>query len=268
MTRLRFGGSTWLAFALAVALLQAGQAHPQSTHLNSAYTVDASTDAGERCYKIYSLDEMGDDPGFGEWIASTIPEVIASGTWKGPGVIRYYAPKNILVVCHTAAVQAKVDAFLKDVKKSMPGEKKATAAMRKVPLPGLEVVPASYRAPALLKAYGPSPEPSLSYPVPTQAKPPKHLFHFIIRYEGEGIIDDSVVKAMKAYIHAEKKANEAAATAPAASAPVTPASLATPSTSTVTGSTSSNAAPATKDKEEKKEDKKDKEKQKEKTEEP
>ena len=267
MTRLRFGGSTWLAVAVAVALLQTGQAHPQGTYSNS-YTIDASNDAGDRRYKIYSLNEMGDDPGFGEWIAQTIPEVIASGTWKGPGVIRYYAPKNILVVCHTAAVQAKVDAFLKDVKKSLPSEKKATAAMRKSSAPHRGVVPASYRAPASLKASGPSPEPSLSYPVPTQAKPPKHLFHFIVRYEGEGIIDDSVVKALKAYINAEKKASEAAAAAPAYSAPVTPASLPTTTTSTATGSTSSSAAPATKDKEEKKEDKKDKEKPKEKTDEP
>lgn len=264
MTRLRFGGSTWLAFAVAVALLQTGQAHPQSDYA-SLVTVETSTGAVDRCYKIYSLDEMGDDPGFGEWIAQTIPEVIASGTWKGPGVIRYYAPKNILVVCHTAAVQAKVDAFLKDMKKSVPSEKKATATMRKGSAPNRGVVPASYRAPALLKATGSSPEPTLSYPVPAQTKPPKHLFHFIIRYEGEGIIDDSVVKAMKAYTQAEKKASEAAA--PAYTAPVTPAG--TTSTFTATGSTSSSAAPATKDnKEEKKEDKKDKEKPKEKTDEP
>jgi len=135
MTRLRFGRSTWLALSFAVALLQAGQAHPQGTY-GVSLELAASTDAGDRCYKIYSLDEMGDDPGFGAWIASTIPEVIASGTWKGPGVIRYYAPKNILVVCHTAAVQAKVDAFLKDVKKSQPSENKATAAMRKGSAPG------------------------------------------------------------------------------------------------------------------------------------
>jgi hypothetical protein len=259
-----------MALVLAVALTQPGTAQPQSFTLSKAdYSVPSSTDAGDRCYKIYSLDEFGDDAGFGAWIASTIPEVIASGTWKGPGVIRYYAPKNILVVCHTAAVHAKVDTFLKDVKKSLSSEKKTTAAMSKGFAHDHQVVPANYRVPALLKSSAPSSEPSLSYPVPAQAKSPKHLFHFIIRYEGEGIIDDNVVKAMKGYIQAEKKASEAAATVPATSAPVTPASLATPSTSTVTGSTSPSAVPATKDnKEEKKEDKKDKEKPKEKTEEP
>lgn len=260
MIRRRFGGSTWLAFALAIALTQPGRAQQDDSLASTTYTITSSRDSSDRCYKIYSLDEMGDDPGFGEWIAQTIPEVIASGTWKGPGVIRYYAPKNILVVCHTAAVQTKVDAFLKDVKKSVPSEKKASATMRKGSAPDRGVVPATYRAPALLKTSGP--EPSLSYPVPAQSKPPKHLFHFIIRYEGEGIIDDSVVKAMKAYYQGEKKASEAAAVAPA----YIPPGPAFPVIAT--GSTSSSAAPATKDKEEKKEEKKDKEKPKEQTEAP
>src|SRR5262249_26738395 len=154
----------------------------------------------DRSYKIYSLAELGSDPGFGEWIAQTIPEVIATGTWKGPGVIRYYAPKNILVVCHTPAVQAKADEFLKDVRKSLPDAKRATAAAPKSSGVDREVVPTAYRAPALLKTSAPTSDPTLSYPVPAQAKPPKHLFHFIVRYEGEGIIDDSVVKVMKAYI--------------------------------------------------------------------
>ena len=277
MIRLRFSDSTSLALVLALTVAQTGRAQPQSEDLRMAtYTIASSKDTGDRSYKIYSLDEMGDDPGFGEWIAQTIPEVIASGTWKGPGVIRYYAPKNILVVCHTAAVQAKVDAFLKDVKKSLPSEKKATATMRKGSAPDRGVVPAAYRAPALLKAS--SPEPSLSYPVPAQAKPPKHLFHFIIRYEGEGIIDDSVVKAMKAYTQAEKKASEAAAADAQKKEELREKELqrelkaASKAVETspppVAQSVTSSSAAATKDKEEKKEDKKDKEKPKEKTEEP
>jgi hypothetical protein len=202
-----------------------------------------ATDSADRSYKIYSLDELGGDPGFGEWVAQTIPEVIATGTWKGPGVIRYYAPKNVLVVCHTPAVQAKVDGFLKDVKKSLPDAKKANAAAPKGSAHGHEVVPAAYQTPGLLKASGPAPEPSLSYPVPAQAKTPKHLFHFIIRYEGDGIIDDSVVRVMKSYFQAERKAAVAA--------------VAVPTTANVTN-----------EKEEKKEDKKDKEKKKEQSDEP
>ena len=38
----------------------------------------------------------------------------------------------------------------------------------------------------------------MSYPVPAPARPPKHLFHFIIRYEGNGVVDENVVKAVQA----------------------------------------------------------------------
>src|SRR5262249_50653316 len=37
-----------------------------------------------------------------------------------------------------------------------------------------------------------------TYLVPNPARSPKHLFHFIIRYEGEGIVDSNVVEAIKA----------------------------------------------------------------------
>jgi hypothetical protein len=261
MARLRFRGSPALALVLALALTQTGTAQPQNLTLSVAdYTAAPAADSADRSYKIYGLDDLGSDPGFGEWIAQTIPEVIAQGTWKGPGVIRYYAPKNILVVCHTRAVQAKVEVFLKDVKKSLPSEKKMTATARK----SAELVPADYRTPAVLRTSSPTPERSLAYPVPEQAKPPKHLFHFIIRYEGEGIIDDNVVKAMKGYIQAEKNANQAAACAPAASAPPAPPA------GTALQASPPSAAPAatTKDKEEKKEEKKDQDKKKENTEEP
>jgi hypothetical protein len=211
----------------------------------SSSPAPAAADSAERSYKIYSLDDLGGDPGFGEWISQTIPEVIAAGTWQGPGVIRYYAPKNILVVCHTPAVQAKVDGFLKDVKKTLPDTKRANAAAPKGPARGHEVVQAAYQAPSVLRETGPAPQSSLSYPVPAQAKAPKHLFHFIVRYEGEGIIDDSVVRVLKSYFQEERKAAKAA---PPASAPA-PANVAN-------------------EKEEKKEDQKDKEKKKEQSEEP
>ena len=250
MTRLRYRGSTSLALVLALAWTQAGRTQPEggwatkSSRPSSSMLV-AAADSAERSYKIYSLDELGGDPGFGEWIAQTIPEVIAAGTWKGPGVIRYYAPKNILVVCHTPAVQAKVDGFLKDVKKSLPDAKRANAAAPKGPAPGHEVVQAAYQAPSVLKASGPAAESGLSYPVPAQAKAPKHLFHFIVRYEGEGIIDDSVVRVLKSYFQAERKAA-------AAAAPVSAPAAANPAN----------------EKEEKKEEQKDKEKKKEQSEGP
>jgi hypothetical protein len=49
----------------------------------------------------------------------------------------------------------------------------------------------------------PPPYPN-AYPVPPPPALPKHLFHFIIRYEGEGIIDQNVVKFAKA-LTGEKK---------------------------------------------------------------
>jgi hypothetical protein len=213
MTRYPVRGSTSLALVLALTVTQTGWTQTSSSFATSVPMSAPSTASADRSYRIYSLDEMGGDPGFGEWIAQTIPEVIATGTWKGPGVIRYYAPKNILVVCHTAAVQTKVGEFLSDVKKSLPDGKKGHAAAVKRSAPSAEVVPAAYRAPASLKTPSSTVEPTLSYPVPAQAKSPKHLFHFIIRYEGDGIIDDSVVKVMKAYIQAEKKGAETPAVA-------------------------------------------------------
>jgi len=263
MTRLRFRSSISFAIALVLVLSQTGMAQSQNGFTTKASLTLSSADSSDRSYKIYSLAELGGDPGFGEWIAQTIPEVIATGTWKGPGVIRYYAPKNILVVCHTPAVQAKVDAFLKDVRKSLPEAKRATAAAPKSSGLDREVVPAAYRAPALLKTSPSTSDPTLSYPVPAQAKPPKHLFHFIVRYEGEGIIDDSVVKVMKAYIQAEKKAAAAAAPVTAESAPASPPASGL-------GAPSATRAPdaAPNEKEEKKGEKKDKEKKEEQPEEP
>ena len=264
MTRLRFRSSISFAIALVLVLSQTGMAQSQNGFTTKASLTLSSADSSDRSYKIYSLAELGGDPGFGEWIAQTIPEVIATGTWKGPGVIRYYAPKNILVVCHTPAVQAKVNEFLKDVRKSLPDAKRANAAAPKSSGLDREVVPAAYRAPALLKTSSPTTDPTLAYPVPAQAKAPKHLFHFIVRYEGEGIIDDSVVKVMKAYIQAEKKAAAAAAPVAVDSAP---ASSSTPSTGSLPPASDTTTV-APNEKKEKKGEKKDKEKEEEQPDEP
>ncbi|HEY7156813.1 MAG TPA: hypothetical protein VH575_22785 [Gemmataceae bacterium] len=234
------------------------------------------SDAQARAYKIYSLAELGEEADLGKWIAETIPEVIEPGTWKGQGVLRYYAPKNILVVYHTPAVQAKVDGFLKNVKKSMPSAKAGKVAAKKASAQQQMVVPASYRAPALLKASTPAPEQQLGYAVPAPVKAPKHLFHFIIRYEGDGIIDDNVVKFMKAQLQANKKGQDenaspvslggvmgAITTTYSTTPPTTPSGVPsysiTPPT-TASGASSAAAAPSgTSKPEDKKADKKDKE---------
>jgi hypothetical protein len=184
MSRLRFLGLAVLAPALAAVLAQAGRS-ADPAH------------AGQTCI-VYSLSDLGDDPDLAKWVAETIPEVIAPGTWSRQGesaqnqVLRYYPPKKIIVVYHTPAVQAQVEGFLKDLKKSVSEGREKTAA---VDAP--RVVPAEYREPAAARAADPAPEPGSSYPVPAPARPPKHLFHFIIRYEGDGIIDDNVVKMLK-----------------------------------------------------------------------
>jgi hypothetical protein len=161
--------------------------------------------AGNHPYVIYSLEDLGADPDFGKWVSETIPEVIAPGTWKGPGVLRYYAPRNLLVVSHTPAVQAQVRGFLKDVKKSLARGDGGNRTGTSGPVQDRAVAPADYRAPIMLRASYPAAEQPLAYPVPAQAQPPKHLFHFIIRYEGQGVIDDNVVKAIKTQYGASKK---------------------------------------------------------------
>jgi hypothetical protein len=167
--------------------------------------------------KIYSLSDLGDDPNLGKWIAETIPKVIQPGTWTQDGtpegkdkcVLAYYAPAKILVVYHTPAVQTKVQAFLANLKESLPQEKeKPTGKSRKAMGSEHSVVPSNYEELGPVKAVEPAKLSKSSYPVPSRAQQPKHLFHFIIRYEGEGIIDDNVAGLLKEIYGAKKSAKE------------------------------------------------------------
>ena len=177
MPRLRFRDATSIAVVLTLALAHTGRTQP-SRYGAATTSPPSGAASSDRSHKIYPLDEMGVDPDFGEWIAQTIPEVIATGTWKGPGVIRYYAPKNILVVCHTPTVQAKVEEFLKDVRKSLPEAKTANAASRTSSTAGREVVPAAYRA-GLAQDIPPDDraEPLLSCPRPGEGAEAPVPFH-------------------------------------------------------------------------------------------
>jgi hypothetical protein len=205
MVVFRFVGLAALTLALgSLAAPQGWSGEPTMPYRQAASAAGSARDPGNLSYVIYSLEDLGTDPDFGKWVSETIPEVIAPGTWKGPGVLRYYAPRNLLVISHTPAVQAQVRGFLKDVKKSLAsGEENRTVA--RTPVRDRAVAPAEYRAPLLLRASEPVAEQPLSYPVPAQARPPKHLFHFIIRYEGQGIIDDNVLKAIKTQYGVSKK---------------------------------------------------------------
>jgi hypothetical protein len=154
---------------------------------------------------IYRLAEFGDDPAFGNWIADTIPRVIQPGTWNGGAVygseperrtLTYYAPAQILVVYHTPAVQVEIGAFLKKLKKVLPQEQKATAKSAKRPQSD-GVIQLDYVVPQVVKTASAVPAAKAPYPVPPPLQQPKHLFHFIIRYEGEGVVDSNVTGLVK-----------------------------------------------------------------------
>lgn len=260
MARLRFLAVALLALCLVGNPTQTGRSAGQSKETINAdpFTGTKTSAADDGSRTVYALADMGYDSDLGRWIAQTIPEMIEPSSWEGQGgagVLRYYAPKNILIIKQSAAIQAKVDGFLKDLKKSMRKGSEGRSAAAKKTL-SYSIVPAAYQPPEPLRPSSPLPETS-SYPIPAPVKPPKHLFHFLIRYEGDGIIDDNVVKFMKAYYKAEKdgvaagKGAYAGNVSPPASTP--PGSVAPPGPAAA-----GTAIPANEPKE--KEDKKDEEK--------
>lgn len=202
MARLRFWSVALLALALTGNASQTGRTDDRPDYSMASKPSGLSAFAThEYSCTIYALSERGFDAEMGKWIADTVREVIEPESWKNAASLRYYAPKNILVINHTTDVHGKIERFLKEMKTTLAKAPKTTAAAyRKAPSEG--VVPAAYRQIA-----APS-EPS-GYPVPAPVKTPKHLFHFLIRYEGEGIIDDNVVKFMKDYIQQPKQAEKA-----------------------------------------------------------
>jgi hypothetical protein len=197
MARTRFLGMAVLSVALLATQRQAGLSQP------SAFT--SSSAANDLTCRVYPLSELGDDPSLGKWVAETIPDVIQPGSWNpiepagSRRRISYHAPSKILVVYHTATVHAKVDAFLNDLKKALPRDHaETTAGARKLPTMDRRVIQAQYTAAVSVNPAAPATPQASGYPVATPLKQPKHLFHFIIRYEGEGLIDANVVKFAKA----------------------------------------------------------------------
>lgn len=194
MDRTRIG---WLVATLALPATAWSQGPPQqvlapATVQQAVNLVDMK---GAVC-SVYGLADLGEDPGVAQWVADTIPKVIQPATWNcGPkaGALSYHAASRVVVVYHVPEVQAQVEAFLKSLKKSMPAGKVETAV-------GWAKSPSGVKQANFALTEVPSEGPvPLPYPVPNQAKQPKHLFHFIIRYEGEGIIDSNVVELFKSY---------------------------------------------------------------------
>lgn len=198
MAGYRFWMHCSLAVLVALTMVQVGRSQAQpppppvfGQEFNKG-TVFNETDPSEKSrVKVYSLADLGDDPKLCAWVAETISHVIAPGSWandwKGyrPDGARlsYYAPGKVLVINHTSAVHAQVDAFLTSLKKSLPAKRDP------------QVMQAQFVPDA--RPIGPV-TASQAYPVPYPPSAPKHLFHFIIRYEGDGVIDANVVKFAKA----------------------------------------------------------------------
>lgn len=170
------------------ALLLVLAALTQAAH---ARAPKAKAPAGKLSCAVYSLASAG-DAAYGKWVADTIPQVIDPESWSGAAkggkpVLTYNASRRVLVVLHTPAVQAKVAAFIKQLEKAgASGGEEASEARQNGATQALEAAPARPDAPAS------------AYLVPAPEKRPKHLLHFIIRYEGAGLIDSSVVKFAKA----------------------------------------------------------------------
>ncbi len=171
--------------------------YPSSSY-STANTPKAPLVANESTCVVYPLAGLGDDPDVGKWIAETIPEMIQPGTWSAEPWRRvsYYAPGKLLVVRHTPAVHAQVAAFLKDFQKALPTPKPATSTARAATTG--PVLPAQYTADHVRTADpAPSVRPNNGYPIPAPLQQPKHLFHLVIRYEGDGISDATVAGLVK-----------------------------------------------------------------------
>lgn len=232
MNGIRFCWSTILVLLLTVALVEPCSAQVAKVKRGAATSVAGqerhaeSTPAldkhGQIC-TVYSLAEFAHDPKLGDWIACTMPTVIQPGSWNtdgGSGVLSYFAPTKTMVVYHTPSVHTQVEAFLKSVKKSMPP---ASAVMKRTMSLDQGVAPAQFIVSDLNRAVGQAPAGKSAYPIPAPLQQPKHLFHFIIRYEGDGAVDAGVAALAKVLSGETPAAEEQSDRAPAE--PTKPGSL-------------------------------------------
>jgi hypothetical protein len=213
MAGYRFWLQSSLSVVLALAIVQSGRSQntntvPPAVFENGVLQVSKPVSTTGSICKVYSLRDFEDDPprlygpdevNLCQWIAETIPDMIQPESWKQHGVkLCYHAPSKTLVVNHTSAVHAQVDELLQNLKKSLPQQKVTANRTKHDPA----AAPAVFYSPIEKVPAGPVHAGPSSYPVPFPPQAPKHLFHFIIRYEGEGIIDSSVVKFTKALSNA------------------------------------------------------------------
>lgn len=191
MAGYRFWLQCSLSMVVALAVVQIGRSQ-WTPYYDSPDTASIDAKKSNSC-KVYSLAELGDDPKLCKWIAETIPEMIQPTSWKVKDAkLSYYAPSKVLVINNTPAVHAQVEEFLQGLRKTLP-QKASAKTDDKVTQAQFALQDTS--RPVSAVQTGPT-----SYPVPMAPVGPKHLFHFIIRYEGEGLIDSNVAKFTQALI--------------------------------------------------------------------
>lgn len=145
-------------------------------------------------WAVYNLGPLSQDSGLGPWLVNTIPACIQPGQWdscpSGKRTLRYVGPTHALVVCNTPAVLAQVRDFLDCLKRPAPAGE--------IPAPPASItLTAGTIAPPARAVAG------AGYPIPVADARPKHLFHFVIRYEGDGVIDTNVAQMVKAISDAD-----------------------------------------------------------------
>jgi hypothetical protein len=155
--------------------------------------------------RFYQIGELANQPNVGPWIASTIPQVIQPGSWNS--VVCYNEELKVIVVSHTPAVHAQVEEFLRNMRKAVPQGQPTPSTLTMPVVKNQSVVPAGYtqlnRTPEPAQASKPS-----NYPIPAPLQQPKHLFHLVIRYEGEGAVDAAVSDLVKTLNSEKDKAEE------------------------------------------------------------
>jgi hypothetical protein len=162
---------------------------------------------------VHPLGTLADDPKFGKWIVDTIPQMIQPGTWNASRRISYYAPGRLLVVSHTPAVQTEIKTFLADMQKAAGP---AAASAGNSAAPDRHVVPATLTDVQMSQPRELVAGTRGAYPVPAPVRPPKHLFHLIIRYEGDGLGDVAIAGLMSQLGSADTSKQDGEKAAPSA----------------------------------------------------
>jgi hypothetical protein len=206
MTATRAASITLIALSpiLAPVPYSAAQAPNARAHkpaLPDARARDAVDQNGLTCV-IYGLNDVADDPNLGAWIAETLPGVIQPESWRqagGLGVVSYYGPAQLMVVYQTPAAHAEVEKFLANAKRARSKPLPVRATANSI---GIEsgTAPVQFTAPALTHTAEAPTGTKSAYPIPPPLQHPKHLFHFMIRYEGDGSTVDTGVSLAKALV--------------------------------------------------------------------